>query len=103
MADRTDKFISASEVNKYCYCAWQWYYGRVYGAAELNRLRKERNEALGITGARGTNPDAFERGRVFHENYRRNDALRRLRRRLVIAACLAAVLCMGVWWWVHYA
>jgi hypothetical protein len=78
------KKISASEVNRFCWCPWQWYYERVYGAAYLRKLAKERNEAMGWEPS---GEDAFRRGRVFHENYVRRYTLK-ARLRLILAAVL---------------
>ncbi|MFI3175300.1 MAG: hypothetical protein R3Y53_08935 [Bacillota bacterium] len=42
------KAISASEINRFAYCPYQWYYERIYGKKELLRLRRERLDALGV-------------------------------------------------------
>ena len=46
--DKDRYIISATELSKFEYCPYQWYYERVYGRNELRKLAKERNERLGI-------------------------------------------------------
>jgi hypothetical protein len=84
-----EKKISATEVNKFCYCRLQWYYERLYGARQLSEWRKERNAEMGWTAE---SESAFERGRKFHDGYTRRHAVRLLLRRVAIVAVLAVVL-----------
>ena len=58
--------ISASEINKFTYCPYQWYYERKYGKKHLTFLRKERLEAIHLTDTTKSN---FVKGQRFHENY----------------------------------
>ena len=44
--DKDRYIISATELSKFEYCPYQWYYERVYGRNELRKLAKERNERL---------------------------------------------------------
>ena len=60
------KKISASEINKFCYCNYQWYYEKVYGSAEIRRLNSEYCEKNGFKS--GTSK-SFERGIRFHNRY----------------------------------
>lgn len=94
-SDAEDKPVSATEVNRFCYCAWQWYYERVYGQAYIRQLRKERNEALGYTDA---GQGAFTRGRAFHDNFMQKYTARQKWRWLVTAILLAAVFILWMWW-----
>lgn len=59
--------ISANEINKYCFCPYQWYYERLYGTKYLRNLQNERNKELGLTDKINSN---FDRGLKFHNNYR---------------------------------
>ncbi len=59
--------ISASEVNRYIYCNYQWYYEKVYGKEHIRKLYKERNEKLGLTDNSKSN---FVKGLNFHNNFR---------------------------------
>lgn len=60
------KKISASEINKFCYCNYQWYYEKIYGSAEIRRLNYEYCEKNGFKG--GTNKN-FKKGMKFHNSY----------------------------------
>ena len=57
--------VTANEINKYCYCPYQWYYERLYGRKELRKLAAERNERLGITDSRLSN---FTSGLEYHSH-----------------------------------
>ena len=59
--------ISPSEIRKYIYCPYQWYYERHYGIKHLRELYKKRNEALGFTDASKSH---FIKGAKFHDKYR---------------------------------
>lgn len=61
-----NKKISANEINKFCYCNYQWYYEKIYGISEIRRLNSEYCEKNGIK--RGTSKN-FARGRKFHNSY----------------------------------
>lgn len=83
--------ITASEVNRYCYCPWQWYYEKIYGRTRIRQLCRERNEALGYNDS---TKSAFARGRAFHDNYLKRYTLRDGLARL--AGVLLAVLLAGL-------
>ncbi len=61
-----EKKISANEINKFCYCNYQWYYEKVYGAKEIRRLNLEYCKENGIESKVSKN---FSRGRKFHNRY----------------------------------
>ncbi len=83
-----ERNYSATEVNKFCYCRLQWYYGRTYGAKYINELRKERNAGYEPPGG-----SHFQRGTKFHRNYIRNIAIRRV---AACAAILAVIVLLAV-------
>ncbi len=96
---KEDKPISASELNRYSYCPYQWYYERLYGMKELRRLYQERNERLGLTDKAAGN---FTRGLEHHrKGYRRLRWRTRLRR---FAAVLVTLILLGLtgYFWVRY-
>ena len=63
------KPISASEINRFLHCNYQWYYERVYGAAELRRRKKQHLEEHGIKPEK-TSP--LQRGLVYHAKFGRH-------------------------------
>lgn len=56
-----NKYISASEVNQFAYCPYQWYYEKKYGHKYINELRQQND----------TNPELsnFKKGIAYHEKY----------------------------------
>ena len=95
-----EKSISANEINKYAYCPYQWYYERLYGAAHLRRLYKERNEKLGLNDTVFSN---FKSGLDYHASYkpdRGSGFVGRLVRLLMIIAALAGIIC-GVLYYLY--
>ena len=65
---KDDKTISASEINRFLYCNYQWYYERKYGAAELRRRKKEYLEEMGIVP---NEKSPIQQGLIFHANFGR--------------------------------
>ncbi|MFV0439677.1 MAG: hypothetical protein ACK5LV_00070 [Lachnospirales bacterium] len=60
-----EKYISATDINKYTYCNYAYYYEKVYGANKLRQLKKEYNKLNGFE----SNNEAFKRGQIYHDNY----------------------------------
>ncbi len=84
--------ISANEINRYCYCPYQWYYKRYYGTTELNKRYKE----LGIDTS--SHLSHFEKGRLFHKRYYRAYRIQTFIRILLIIAIVIFILWMvGSW------
>ena len=94
---KDDKTISASEVNRYIFCNYQWYYERKYGAAELRRLKKEHMEELGIAS---TQKSLLQRGLAFHARFGRQRQLRLvyvwLRAVVILAIFIYLLLHFGI-------
>ena len=65
---KDDKTISASEINRYLYCNYQWYYERKHGVAQLRRQKSEYLQKMGIT-SNGSSP--LQKGLAFHANFKR--------------------------------
>jgi hypothetical protein len=78
------KTISASEINRYVYCPFQWYYERLYGRKFLREKLRERNQALHLTDTAASN---FKKGLQFHRRY-----LLAARLRFAVKAVLLAAL-----------
>lgn len=74
--ERDTDTISASEINRYTYCPYQWFYERVYGRKELSRLMQQKKEKKKKTTKtqppKSTAMSNFARGRQYHkEEYAR--------------------------------
>ena len=93
--NREKPSISASEINQYVYCHYQWYYGRTYGQEKLRELRQEYLAELGVDGA-DIVENAFTRGRRYHEGWRRQQVFRRVVR---ITLVLVILVALGVVLW----
>ena len=96
--DKDRHTISATELSKFRYCPYQWYYERLYGRAELRRLYTERNARLHLEDSLSAN---FRKGEGYHQ---RSYFLLRLRRMLRrIAVLLLAAAAVGGYVWVKYS
>jgi len=93
---KDNKTISASEISRYLYCNYQWYYERKYGLTELRRRKKEHLKELGII--EDDNP--IMRGFAFHTRFGRRLWLRAayvwLRAAVLIGLFLYFLLTFGI-------
>lgn len=58
--------ITASEINKFTYCPYQFYYDRLYGQKYIRALKKELLKSKGLTDTSKSN---FVSGLEFHKNF----------------------------------
>ena len=72
--DKDRYIISATELSKFEYGPYQWYYERVYGRNELRKLAKERNERLGI---KNDGQGRLTDGVKYHEKFYKRSIRRR--------------------------
>lgn len=98
MCEKHD-YISASDVNRFCYCPWQWYYERVHGRTHIARLARERNLALGYDDP---SKGAFAKGRDFHENYLRRYRVKKTLGWLAFVLILVLLAALAWWGWLRY-
>lgn len=82
--DRTT--ISASEVNRYTYCPYQWYFERYYGRSKLFQMSKTKKAEPTLKKSKTTEKTAdkkreshLARGRAYHakeyQNFRRKQKM----------------------------
>ena len=72
--------ISASEINRFTYCPYQWYYERKFGRkhltgekSEVKSPAKKKNPSVkNLSSAKHMAESNFARGRKFHEEYNLN-------------------------------
>ena len=62
--ENNKKTISASEINRFVYCPYQWYYEKLYGRKHIMNLLKERNEKYGYKNSELSN---FKSGLKYHK------------------------------------
>lgn len=79
--------ISANEVNRFIYCPYQWYYGRIYGQKAL----KEKYQALDHSSSQ--HEANFKKGLHFHERYYKS--YRRKRRIEMVILFIFFILLIG--------
>ena len=86
--------ISANEVNRYIYCPYQWYYGRVYGQKTL----KEKYKALERkTSGHEAN---FKKGLRFHEDYYKKYRMKRRIECVVVIIFICLLIGSMVKWFI---
>ncbi len=72
--DRTT--ISASEVNRYTYCPYQWYFERYYGRSKLFQMSKTKKAEPALKKSKTSH---LARGRAYHakeyENFKRQQKI----------------------------
>jgi len=87
--------ISANEINRYTYCPYQWYYGKVYGQKAL----KEKYQAL--ERKTSNHEGNFKKGLHFHEQYYKQYRFKRMVQIVLILVILAVIAggIMGWWKW----
>ncbi|MCL2350744.1 MAG: hypothetical protein FWC67_04620 [Defluviitaleaceae bacterium] len=60
--------ISASEINRFLHCNYQWYYEKTYGIKELKKLKKQLLEDIGYEPS-GDGQSPIMRGLAYHANF----------------------------------
>lgn len=84
---RDDPKLSPSELNRYTYCPYQWYYERRYGRKELTKQAKIRNEKYHL---KDTTFSHFHKGVAYHRKMYYSQRWKRLLRWIVFGGCLLA-------------
>ena len=80
------QMLSATELSKFEYCPYQWYYEKIYGRNELRRLKKERNDELGIDSH---STSRLEEGVLYHKKlFRKMNIVRRV----IIPTCIIVIV-----------
>ncbi len=82
--------ISSSEINKFTYCNYQWYYERLYGGKKLRELKSEMSKKLEYT----VNPYSnFRRGTRFHnESYKKIRMQKFIFRMFIIVVMISFII-----------
>ncbi|MDI6603627.1 MAG: hypothetical protein QME35_00560 [Thermoanaerobacteraceae bacterium] len=79
-----NKYISASEINQFVYCPYQWYYIKKYGNKYINELR----EKEGFNNSELSN---YKKGMEYHEKYYRDIVIMRYKK-IAIWIAIALIL-----------
>ena len=84
--------ISANEINRFAYCPYQWYYGRVYGQKVL------KEKYLALQNKEAPYIGKFKKGLNFHEKYYQSYRLRK-RIEWTIITLFMLLLIWGIMQW----
>lgn len=68
----SSKYISASEINQYLYCPYQWYYERKYGQKYIEKLRKKNGLNAELSN--------YKKGIEYHERYYKDIVYKRYKK-----------------------
>ena len=82
------EIITASEINKYMYCPYSWYYERRYGRRHIRKLYLKRLDEFNLTDEVEAN---FLKGQNFH-NKDFGKGLRLVKISVAIVIAFAAVV-----------
>lgn len=80
--------ISANEINRYCYCPYQWYYKKTYGQSELNKQYKA------LKSQHSDHENMYVKGTRYHQNYYKQYQMKRLL--ISIGLLLGVAMMIGV-------
>lgn len=82
-------YKSPSEINKFVYCNYAWYYEKTLGTKHINAVRKEKLEELGMIDSTHVN---FARGYKYHHNYLRKNLLFKIIRAILFIVVVFLLL-----------
>ena len=80
------KSISASEIGRFIYCNYAWYYEKKYGTSALRKMNREYLEEIGVDPTAET---PLTRGLNYHANFGRYARLK-LAAKIIAAIVIAA-------------
>lgn len=94
--------ISASEINRFTYCPYQWYYERKFGRKHLTSgkpsVEKKKPSVKKISSSKHVAESNFERGRKFHDEYDLNLSPRRGILRPILYICAITIILFFLIW-----
>lgn len=85
--------ISANEINRFTYCPYQWYYGKIYGQKAL----KEKYQALDRKTSQ--HEGNFKKGLHFHKQYYDQYRIKRTMQILLIILIIIFIVGGMMKWW----
>ncbi|MDI3312601.1 MAG: hypothetical protein QJR05_14405 [Thermoanaerobacterium sp.] len=84
----SNKYISASEINQYLYCPYQWYYEKKYGHKYINELRDKTGERNELSN--------FKKGIEYHEKYYKDIVRLKYKKIAIAILIIAAMVAIGI-------
>lgn len=67
-----NKYYSATDISKFTYCNYSWYYEYVYGAKHLRELLKQQSPNYNIQEGN------FARGLAYHDKFYKKQKIKQL-------------------------
>ncbi|SNX54555.1 hypothetical protein [Thermoanaerobacterium sp. RBIITD] len=83
-----NKYISASEINQYMYCPYQWYYEKKYGHKYINELRDKIDTKPELSN--------FKKGMEYHEKYYKDIIFIRYKKIAIWIFVILALILIGI-------
>ncbi|WKV08124.1 hypothetical protein Q2T46_11335 [Thermoanaerobacterium sp. CMT5567-10] len=84
----SNKYISASEINQYLYCPYQWYYEKKYGHKYINELREKSGVKSELSN--------FKKGIEYHEKYYKDIVRLKYKKIAIAILIIAALVAIGI-------
>ncbi|KAA5808507.1 PD-(D/E)XK nuclease family protein [Thermoanaerobacterium thermosaccharolyticum] len=84
----SNKYISASEINQYLYCPYQWYYEKKYGHKYINELREKSGVKSELSN--------FKKGIEYHERYYKDIVHLRYKKTALWIFIILALIVIGI-------
>lgn len=81
-----DKYYSATDISKFTYCNYSWYYEYVYGAKHLRELLKQQSPEY--NGQEGN----FARGLAYHDTFYKKQKLKQSIILILIILCVLLII-----------
>lgn len=85
---KEDKYVSATEINQFLYCPYQWYYIKKYGIEYINSLREPKEQDLQFSN--------FKKGIEYHEKYYKDILKLRYKKYAIIFGIIAILLIIAI-------
>lgn len=85
---KKDKYYSATDINKFTYCNYSWYYEYIYGAKHLRELQKEKSPNYNAQDGN------FARGLAYHDTFYKKQKIKQLISLTLIVLLLLLIIYM---------
>lgn len=90
--------ISASEINKFIYCPYKWYYERFYGQKKILEILKSKREKKIKWQNYDASENKFAKGNYFHKTFRKKYLFERKKKIFLFFVLAIGILsCLFFW------
>ena len=95
--------ISASEINKFIYCPYQWYYERFYGQKKILEILKSKKEKKIKRQNYNLSENKFVKGNYFHRTFRKKYLFERRKKIFLFFVLVIGILSCLFFWGINFA